>query len=251
MSVTIITGASRGIGAATARRLATTPPGGPSTTLVIGYTSNEVAAHNVVDELEQRGTKAVAVQADIALEADVERLFAQADELGPLTALVNNAGIVAPIAPFETYSAERIQRLMAVNVTGAFLCAREAVRRLSTELGGPGGAIVNVSSRASTMGSPNEFIDYAATKGAVDAMTIGLAAELGTRGVRVNAVRPGLIETELHADTGHPDRVEQLVANVPMRRAGSAEEVANLIVWLLSSEASYVTGALIDVGGGR
>jgi NAD(P)-dependent dehydrogenase (short-subunit alcohol dehydrogenase family) len=194
--------------------------------------------------------RATAVQADVGVEADVLALFAEADRLGPVTALVNNAGIVAPAARTDELGAERIEQMMRTNVVGAFLCAREAVRRMSTRSGGAGGAIVNVSSRAAVLGGSGEYVDYAASKAAVDALTVGLAREVAAEGVRVNAVRPGLIETEIHATTG-PDRLQRLAPTVPMRRSGRVDEVAAAVVWLLSAEASYVTGAFLDVSGGR
>ncbi|MEM7274281.1 MAG: SDR family oxidoreductase [Actinomycetota bacterium] len=252
--VAVITGASRGIGAATARRLAADRP---DVAQLLTYASDADAAQEVAAEIEAAGATAVTVRADVAEEADVLAAFAAGDELGRLWALVNNAGLLFPVRPFVDYDAERIARTMAVNVTGAMLCAREAVRRLSpggageTVGGGNGGVIVNVSSRAASFGSPNEFIDYAASKGAIDTMTLGLATEVAGQGIRVNAVRPGLIETEIHASAGVPDRVTRLADRIPMGRGGTADEVAATIVWLLSDDASYVTGALLDVGGGR
>lgn len=246
-NVMLITGGSRGIGAATARMAAA-----EGYDVCVNYASNADAAAGVVADCRAAGVSAMSVQADISDEAQVIDLFEETEaELGPLTVLVNNAGILHSAARLDTYSAERLREVVDVNVIGAFLCAREAVRRLSTEHGGAGGAIVNVSSAASYLGSANEFIDYAATKGAMDTMTIGLAKEVATEGIRVNAVRPGLIETEIHASAGIPDRVERLAGNVPMQRGGSAEEVASLILYLASDEASYVTGALVNVSGGR
>lgn len=248
MSVVLITGASRGIGAATAIRLANERP---EISQVLSYASNIEAADEVAEHVRNAGAKATIVQADIGTEADVMAMFEAADAIGPLSGLVNNAGLLFPIARFDEYDMARIERTMAVNVTGNMLCAREAVRRMSTVHGGTGGAIVNVSSRAASFGSPNEFIDYAASKGAIDTFTIGLATEVAREGIRVNAVRPGLIDTEIHADAGLPDRVELLADRVPMGRGGTADEVAASITWLLSDDASYVTGALLDVGGGR
>ena len=193
----------------------------------------------------------LAVQADVAREADVVALFAAVDDFGPLAGLVNNAGIVSPQGRLEDYDAARVERIFAVNVLGAFMCAREAVRRMSTRRGGQGGSIVNVSSRASVLGSPNEYVDYAATKGALDSMTVGLAKEVATEGIRVNAVRAGLIHTEIHVLGGEPARVDRLASTVPMERGGDADEVARAIVWLLSDEASYTTGSFLDVSGGR
>lgn len=244
--VVVITGGSRGIGAATARRLAA-----PGRQLVISYASNADAAASVIGEVTAAGAEAQAVQADVAEESDVLRIFAAADEMGELGGLVNNAGILFAGSRVDAFDAERIARTMAVNVTGSFLCAREAVRRMSTTHDGSGGSIVNLSSRAASFGSPNEFVDYAASKGAVDTMTIGLAAEVARENIRVNAVRPGLIFTDIHASSGTPDRVEQLEDRVPMGRGGTAEEIAATITWLLSAESSYVTGALLDAGGGR
>ncbi|MDH3295483.1 MAG: SDR family oxidoreductase [Acidimicrobiia bacterium] len=250
-SVIVITGASRGIGAAVARRLAA--DAGEPTHLIINYAVNRAAANAVVAEIEASGNPVVAsaVQADVGRADKVENLFAAADEAGTLTGLVNNAAVVFPIGPFVDLTPERLQRSWAVNITGAFLCAREAVLRMSTDRGGRGGSIVNVSSRAASFGSPNEFIDYAASKGALDSMTRGLSTEVAAQGIRVNAVRPGLIDTDLHTAAGQPDRVNALAGKVPMRRGGTADEVANLIVWMLSDEASYMTGALVDIGGGR
>ncbi len=246
--VAVITGGSRGIGAATALRLARDHP---DMAQVIGYVSDASAASAVADRVAALGPMVAPVRADVAEEDDVLRLFAAADDLGAVTALVNNAGLLFTAGRLEDFDAQRIARTMAVNVTGAMLCAREAIRRMSTAAGGTGGAIVNVSSRAASFGSPNEFVDYAASKGAIDTMTIGLATEVAREGIRVNAVRPGLIETEIHASAGVPDRVTLLADRVPMGRGGTAEEVAAAIAWLLTDDASYVTGALLDVGGGR
>ena len=246
--VAVITGASRGIGAATAIRLATERP---ELTQVWSYATNEAAAAEVAAQLSTLGVTVDTVQADVSVEADVINLFAAADRRGPLQAMVNNAGLLFPVARLDEFDGDRIARTMAVNVTGAMLCAREAVKRMSTKHGGTGGSIVNVSSRAASFGSPNEFIDYAASKGAVDTMTIGMASEVAAEGIRVNAVRPGLIDTDIHASAGVPDRVERLADRIPMGRGGTADEVAASITWLLSSHASYVTGALLDVGGGR
>jgi NAD(P)-dependent dehydrogenase (short-subunit alcohol dehydrogenase family) len=204
-----------------------------------------------VGEVEAAGRRAAAVQADMAVEADVLTMFAAADALGPLGALVANAGIVAPQARVDSYSAERVERLLAVNVLGAFLCCREAVRRMSTLHGGPGGSIVLVSSAASRIGGSGEYVDYAASKGAVDTLGLGLAREVTRESVRVNVVRPGIIDTEIHASGGRPERVAELAPGYPMGRAGTADEVAAAIVWLLSDEASYCTGTFLDVAGGR
>jgi NAD(P)-dependent dehydrogenase (short-subunit alcohol dehydrogenase family) len=206
----------------------------------------------VVRDIRADGGSAIAVPGDVSVEKDVLHLFDASDRsLGPLTGLVNNAGIVATRARLEAMGAERLERMFAVNVTGAFLCAREAVKRMSTKHGGRGGAIVNVSSGAARLGSPGEWVDYAASKGAVDTMTIGLAKELAEDGIRVNCVRPGFINTDIHAGAGEPDRIERLRSTIPMQRGGEPEEVARAIVWLLSAEASYSTGAILDVTGGR
>ena len=245
--VTLVTGASRGIGAACARLAAAA-----GHAVCVNYTRDATAAESVVAAIRTQGGRAVAVQADVADEGDVVRLFATCDrELGPLTGLINNAGIVAPTARVDEMSAARIQRLLAVNVLGAFLAAREAVQRMSTRHGGQGGVIVNLSSVAAKLGSPNTYVDYAASKGAVDSFTVGLGHEVAGEGIRVAAIRPGLIDTEIHASGGDPERAHRLSVNVPMKRVGRAEEIANAVVWLLSDDASYVTSAIIDVSGGR
>lgn len=246
--VTLITGGSRGIGAATALRLAADRP---DVAQILSYASDASAAAAVAEQVSAAGVTVEIAKADVAEEADVLRLFSVVDSLGSLTGLVNNAGIVSPVGRLDSYDHERIARIMAVNVTGAMVCARESIKRMSTTNGGTGGNIVNVSSRAASFGSPNEFIDYAASKGAVDTMTVGLATEVAREGIRVNAVRPGLIDTEIHASAGVPDRVELLADRIPMGRGGTVDEVAATIAWLLSDESSYVTGALLDVGGGR
>ena len=211
-----------------------------------------VAADGVVAEIESAGQRGFAVQGDVANEADVVRLFASCQrELGVPVGLVNNAGIVALQSRVEDMDAERLQRVFAVNITGSFLCAREAVKCMSSKHGRLGGAIVNLSSAAARIGSPNEFVDYAASKGAIDAFTLGLAKEVATEGIRVNAVRPGLIDTEIHASSGEPERIERLRSAIPMQREGSALEVAQTILWLLSSDSSYTTGSFIEVSGGR
>jgi NAD(P)-dependent dehydrogenase (short-subunit alcohol dehydrogenase family) len=246
-SVTLVTGGGRGIGAACALLAAQR-----GDAVALSYRDNKAAAGGVVRSIEQAGGRAIAVRADVAVESDVVALFATVDrELGRLTGLVNNAGVVAPARRVDQYELERLQRVFATNVIGSFLCAREAVRRMSTRYGGAGGAIVNVSSAASRLGSPNEYVDYAASKGAVDTMTIGLAKEVAAEGIRVNAIRPGLIYTDIHASGGESGRVERLKDMVPMRRGGTPEEVANAVLWLMSDEASYLTGALVDVSGGR
>ena len=244
--VIVITGGSRGIGRAAA--IAAAERG---YRIVVGYASNKAAADEVVAQIERRNGKAIAVQCDVAHEKDILALFKAADAFGTLGALVNNAGIVGPSVRVEDMSAERIQRMMAVNVTGSILCAREAVKRMSTRRGGKGGVIVNLSSVASRLGSPNTYVDYAASKGAVDSFTIGLGHEVAGEGIRVAAIRPGLIDTEIHASGGEPDRAHRLAPMVPMKRVGTAEEIANAIVWLISDEASYVTSAILDVAGGR
>jgi NAD(P)-dependent dehydrogenase (short-subunit alcohol dehydrogenase family) len=243
----LITGASRGIG-----RAAALLAGGRGWAVGVNYARDEAAARDTADAVRAAGGDACLVRGDVAVEADVIAMFDAVEAaFGRLDALVNNAGIVAPSLPLAEMSAERLARMFDVNVLGAYLCAREAARRLSTDRGGPGGAIVNVSSIAARLGSPNEYVDYAGSKGAVDTLTLGLAKELGPRGVRVNAVRPGLIDTEIHASGGQPGRAERLGAQTPLGRAGTAREVAEAIVWLLDDAASYVTGTLVDVGGGR
>jgi NAD(P)-dependent dehydrogenase (short-subunit alcohol dehydrogenase family) len=245
--VLLVTGGSRGIGAATVRLAAAR-----GYDVCVNYRNDAAAAAQVVEEATHKGVRAVAVQADVAVEADVVRLFAECDEhLGRLSALVNNAAILESQSRLDAMDAARIGRVFAANVTGSFLCAREAVRRMSTRYGGSGGAIVNVSSGASRMGSPGEYIDYAATKGALDTMTSGLSREVALEGIRVNAVRAGHIYTGLHASGGEPDRVERVKAQVPMGRGGQPEEIAQAILWLLSDDASYTTGAFLDVAGGK
>jgi NAD(P)-dependent dehydrogenase (short-subunit alcohol dehydrogenase family) len=243
----LITGASRGIGAATALLAAQR-----GYTVAVNYTRNAQAADAVVRQIEQAGGQAMALQADVADEAQIMTMFAQLDaRFGPLTALVNNAGVVDQTSRVDGMSMARLQRMFAVNVFGSFVCAREAVKRMSTRHGGSGGAIVNVSSAAARLGSPGQYVDYAAAKGAIDTFTLGLAKEVALEGIRVNAVRPGIIETGIHASGGLPNRARDVAPQVPMQRAGSAEEVAEAICWLLSDQASYSTGTFIDVTGGR
>jgi len=245
--VILITGGSRGIGAALARQAAAR-----GYAVCLSYASKQAAADAVVAEIRAAGGQALAVQADVAEEGDVLRLFAEVDaSFGHLDALVNNAGILETQMRVKDMSAERIRRVLATNVLGTFLCAREAVRRMSTRHGGKGGAIVNLSSRAARLGSPGEYVDYAASKAAVETLTLGLAKEVAAEGIRVNAVAPGLIDTDIHADGGEPGRVSRLASSVPMQRGGTADEVARAVLWLLSDEASYTTGTVLDVAGGR
>ncbi len=245
--VIVITGGSRGIGKATAIKAAE-----KGYAVCINYKSNKDAAVEVVDTINNSGGKAIAVQADIAVEAEVIKLFKAVDDsLGIITALVNNAGILETQSLVVNMSAERFEKVFATNVIGTFLCAKEAVKRMSLQSGGKGGAIVNVSSKASTHGGPFEYVDYAASKGAVDTFTMGLAKEVAADGIRVNGVRPGVIYTEIHASGGEAGRVDRIAPTVPMKRGGQPEEVADAILWLLSDEASYITGVLVDVTGGR
>ena len=244
--VVIITGGSRGIGRAAALKAAAA-----GYKVVVGYASNETAAHEVVAAIEAGNGKAIAVKCDVGSEADILALFKAADAFGPLGALVNNAGIVGPSIRVEDMTAERIAHMLAVNVTGSFLCAREAVKRMSTKHGGTGGVIVNLSSVAAKLGAPNTYVDYAASKGAIDSFTVGLGHEVAAEGIRVAGIRPGLIDTDIHASGGEPDRAHRMAGLVPMKRVGTADEIANAIVWLLSDDASYVTSAILDVSGGR
>jgi NAD(P)-dependent dehydrogenase (short-subunit alcohol dehydrogenase family) len=243
----IVTGASRGIGAAIAKLA-----GARGFSVAVNFATGVAEASAVAGQIVSAGGRACPIQADLAREEDIVRLFETAErELGPVKALVNNAGITGGFSRVDSVSARDVSQVMAVNVTGAILCAREAVRRMSTRHGGTGGAIVNISSRAARIGSAGEWVHYAASKGAIDSFTIGLAREVATEGIRVNAVAPGLIETGLHAANGVPDRLERLAATIPMQRPGSALEVAEGVLWLLSSAASYTTGAILEIGGGR
>ena len=242
-----MTGGGRGIGAETARLAAER-----GYAVCVNYRRDRTSAESVVDDIERGGGKAIAVGADVSSEADVMRLFETVDgELGPVTALANNAGVLETQIRVEQIDAARLARIFATNVTGAFLCAREAVRRMSTARGGRGGAIVNVSSRAAVLGAPGEYVDYAASKAALDTLTVGLAREVAAEGIRVNGVRAGIIATEIHASGGEPRRVDRLGPTMPMQRGGEAIEVARAILWLLSDEASYTTGSFVDVAGGR
>jgi NAD(P)-dependent dehydrogenase (short-subunit alcohol dehydrogenase family) len=242
----LVTGASRGIGAAVARQAAAA-----GWHVAVNYTRDAAAAESVAAAVRGLGRRAITLQADVADETQVEAMFARLDAEGPLGGLVNNAGVVDVAQRLDEMSLARWQRMFGINVIGSMLCARAAVRRLSTRHGGAGGPIVNLSSVAARLGAPSQYLDYAASKGAIDVFTLGLARELAAEGVRVNAVRPGIIDTEIHASGGQPDRAWQLTPQIPMQRPGSADEVAAAVVWLLSDAASYTTGALIDVTGGR
>jgi NAD(P)-dependent dehydrogenase (short-subunit alcohol dehydrogenase family) len=246
MDTLIVTGASRGIGAAVARLAA------KQYSIVVNYLRDEAAATAVVRQITWTGGRAVAIQADVSVEQDVLRLFAQAEkQLGPVRALVNNAGITGGFSRVDVLTSEMLARVFAVNVMGTIFCSREAVLKMSTRNGGQGGAIVNVTSQAAKIGGAGEWVHYAASKGAIDSFTVGLAREVATEGIRVNAVSPGLISTELHAAAGAPDRMERLAPTVPMQRPGTTDEVAEGIVWLLSPAASYVTGVILPISGGR
>jgi NAD(P)-dependent dehydrogenase (short-subunit alcohol dehydrogenase family) len=243
----LVTGGSRGIGAAAAVLAAQR-----GWDVAVNYTRDAAAAERVAAQVRAAGRRALVIQADVADEAQVLAMYTTVDrEFGRLGGLVNNAGVVDMPARVDEMSVQRLQRMFAINLTGSFLCAREAVRRMSTKHGGPGGVIVNLSSAAARLGSPGQYVDYAASKAGIDLMTLGLAREVATEGIRVNAVRPGIIDTEIHASGGLPDRAKQAAPMVPMQRAGTAEEVAQAIVWLLSDDSSYTTGAVIDVTGGR
>jgi NAD(P)-dependent dehydrogenase (short-subunit alcohol dehydrogenase family) len=244
--VAIVTGGSRGIGRATALALAA-----EGYRVCVSFVSNEKAAGEVVQAIKARGGGAIAVKCDVGSEADILNLFKAADGLGPLRVLVNNAGVVDATARLDEMSAQRIQQMMNVNIVGSMLCAREAVKRMSTKHGGPGGAIINVSSIAATLGAGSRYVDYAASKAAIDAFTVGLGREVAAEGIRVAAVRPGLIDTDIHAASGDPGWIHRMVDVLPIKRVGTADEVASAIVWLASDKASYVTGAILDVSGGR
>jgi NAD(P)-dependent dehydrogenase (short-subunit alcohol dehydrogenase family) len=245
--ILLITGASRGIGAETARLAAAR-----GYSLCLNYRHNEHAANELLDALTVGGHQAIIYQADVAVEAEVEAMYRVIDrDLGPVDGLVNNAGILEPQSDLVDMSPERWRRILETNVIGSFLCAREAIKRMSTNHGGRGGSIVNLSSRAADLGAPHEYVDYAAAKGAIDAMTIGLSKEVGDQGIRVNAVKPGLIYTDIHADGGEAGRVDRLKAGVPMQRGGYPAEVAEAILWLLSDASAYTSGSFIDVSGGR
>jgi len=247
MGIAIVTGASRGIGAAVAARLAT-----QGHSICISFREQSAAANSLVQSIVSEGGEAIAVQADVAEEDQVVRLFEVVkQQLGAVDMLVNNAGVIELQSRLQDMTYQRLQRVMNVNVGGTFLCCREAIKQMSTDGGGAGGSIVNISSMAARLGSPNEYIDYASSKGAVDTMTIGLASEVAGQGIRVNAVRPGIIYTDIHASGGEPDRIERVKHSVPMKRGGQPDEVAEAVVWLLSDRASYCTGSFIDVSGGR
>jgi len=246
MGVVVVTGASRGIGAATAQALAAA-----GHAVIVNYAGNVEAATDVVAGIERAGGVAIAVRGDVASEADVEHIFAAADRLGRLTGLVNNAGVINKAVRVEDMDADAVSRLLAVNVLGSILCAKAAIRRMSTKHGGEGGSIINLASGAAKLGGAGSYADYAASKGAIDTLTVGLALELAGEGIRVNAVRPGIIETDFHASGGDPERAARMGPSIPMGRAGTAEECAKAILWLMSDEAAYTTGSTIEVSGGR
>ena len=245
--IVLITGGSRGIGAATALLAAQ-----KGYAVAVNYTTNSLAADEVVRQIRASGGTAITVQADVGVEAQVMAMFEKVDaKLGPINALVNNAGVVDVAARVDEMSVARLKRMFDINVLGSFVCAREAVKRMSTRHGGAGGSIVNVSSVAARLGGPGQYVDYAASKGAIDTFTVGLAKEVALEGIRVNAVRPGIIDTEIHASGGQPDRANQMAPQVPVQRPGTALEVAQAIVWLMSDDSSYTTGSMVDVAGGR
>jgi NAD(P)-dependent dehydrogenase (short-subunit alcohol dehydrogenase family) len=245
--VILVTGGSRGIGRSAARLA-----GARGWSVGVNYAGNAEAAKRTVAEVEQAGGRAIAIKGDVAVESDVVQMFdATVKAFGPIDGLVNNAGIIAPSMKLADMTVERMRRLFEVNVLGAYLVAREAARRMSRSRGGKGGAIVNISSAAARLGSPNDFVDYAGSKGAIDTFTIGLSKELGPEGIRVNAIRPGLIDTEIHAVAGFPDRATTLGKAMPLGRAGTADEVGEAIIWLLDDASSYVAGSILDVAGGR
>ena len=244
--VLIVTGGSRGIGAATALLAAER-----GYAVVVNYAANVEAAEALCARIHAQGGTAVAVRGDVAVEADIDHIFAAADRLGALTGLVNNAGVVDVAARVEAFDLARLTRMFAVNTLGTILCSGRAVRRMSTRHGGKGGAIVNITSAAARLGAPGVYVDYAAAKGAVDSFTVGLALEVAGEGIRVNGVRPGVIDTDIHASGGDPDRAARMAASLPMPRVGTAEEVARAVLWLLSEDAGYTTGSVIEVSGGR
>lgn len=247
MGTLIVTGGSRGIGAACC--LAGAKSG---YRICVNHASNSNAANTVVAAIQSNGGSAIAVRGDVSVEADVQHIFAEAaTKLGPISGLINNAGILDLEGRLDTFSAARIARIIAVNLTGSILCAREAVLAMSTKHGGQGGSIVNLSSVAAVLGAPGVYVDYAASKGAIDTFTVGLAREVASERIRVNAVRPGIIDTEIHASGGNPERVKTMTHVIPMQRIGSAMEVAEVVLWLMSDKASYVTGTIVDVSGGR
>lgn len=244
--VAIVTGGSRGIGAATARRIAA-----DGYDIVINYRTDDVAARRVCDDVRALGRRADVVGADVATEAGIDAIFAAADAMGPLTGIVTNAGVGDAVGTIETFTLARVERIVRTNLTAVIICAREAIKRMALKNGGKGGSIVNISSAAAKLGAPTQFVDYAATKGAIDTLTVGLALEWAREGIRVNAVRPGVIETEFHAAVGVPNRTVEVGPGLPMGRTGTAGEVAEAVAWLMSDAASYSTGAIIDVSGGR